>query len=106
MKKCGKCEGCRAPVPFEVDNKPLSLLEAWADGSITLTDENLGKVLRLVERRRHETKVLEDAYMKGDCLFPDMQPQQVDLAMRIRMNELAAFARGETRPFKFLGGVE
>ena len=106
MKKCGKCEGCRAPVPFEVDNKPLSLLEAWADGSITLTDENLGKVLRLVERRRYETKVLEDVYMKGECLFPDMQPNQVDLAMSIRMNELAAFARGELVPFKFLGGVE
>jgi hypothetical protein len=44
--------------------------------------------------------------MKGECLFPDMQPQQVDLAMRIRRNELAAFARGEPGPFKFLGGIE
>tara|TARA_A100001515_G_scaffold128908_3_gene115381 strand:- start:456 stop:752 length:297 start_codon:yes stop_codon:yes gene_type:complete len=95
IRKCGKCEGCRAPVPFEVNNAALGLLEEWIDGSRKLTDENLGKVLRLVERRRYETKVLEDAYMKGVCLFPDMQPQQVDLAMRIRMNELAAFARGE-----------
>jgi len=95
MRKCGKCDGCVMPVSFEVNNSALGLLEEWIDGSRKLTDENLGKVLRLVERRRYETKVLEDAYMKGECLFPDMQPQQVDLAMRIRMNELAAFARGE-----------
>ena len=95
IRKCGKCEGCRAPVPFEVNNAALGLLEEWIDGSRKLTDENLGKVLRLVERRRYETKVLEDAYMKGVCLFPDMRPRDVDLAMRVRMNELAAFARGE-----------
>jgi len=95
MRKCGKCEGCRAPTSFEVNNAALGLLEEWVDGSRKLTDENLGKVLRLVERRRYENKVLEDAYMKGVCLFPDMQPRDVDLAMRVRMNELAAFARGE-----------
>ena len=102
MRKCGKCDGCARPVPFEVDNAALGLLEGWIDGSRTLNDENLGKVLRLVERRRYETKVLEDAYMKGECLFPDMQPREVDLAMRIRRNELAAFARGECGPFKLL----
>ena len=95
IRKCGKCEGCRAPVLFEVNNAALGLLEEWVDGSRKLTDENLGKMLRLVERRRHENKLLEDAYMKGECLFPDMQPRKVDLAMRVRMNELAAFARGE-----------
>ena len=94
LRKCGKCEGCRAPVPFEVDNVALGLLEGWIDGSRKLSDENLSKVIQLVERRRYETKVLEDAYMKGECLFPYMQPREVDLAMRVRMNELAAFAKG------------
>ena len=102
MRKCGKCDGCVMPVSFEVNNSALGLLEGWIDGSRKLSDENLSKVIRLVERRRWETKVLEQAYLKGKCRFPDMTPREVDVAMRVWRDELAAFARGECGPFKLL----
>jgi len=95
MRKCGKCDGCARPVPFEVNNVALNLLVDWFNGRRTLSDENLAKVVRLVERRRNETQVLEQAYMKGVCRFPDMTPREVDVAMSVWRNELAAFARGE-----------
>jgi hypothetical protein len=38
---------------------------------------------------------LEQAYLKGKCRFPDMTPREVDVAMSVWRNELAAFARGE-----------
>ena len=105
-RKCGKCDGCVMPVPFEVDNAALGLLEGWIDGSRKLTDENLGKVIRLVERRRYQTEVLDQAYLKGVCRFPDMTPRDVDVAMRVWRNELAAFARGECGPFKLFNHNE
>jgi|TARA_R100000030_G_scaffold15092_3_gene9953 hypothetical protein len=81
MEKCGKCDGCVMPPAFEVDNKPLDMLVDWFNGRRTLSDENLAKVVRLVERRRLETAVLEQAYMKGVCRFPDLMPAHVDVAI-------------------------
>ena len=93
-RKCGKCDGCAKPVPFEVDNVALDLLVDWFNGRRTLSDENLAKVVRLVERRRYETKVLEQAYLKGKCRFPDLMPHDVDVAVRVWRNELANAANG------------
>ena len=93
-RKCGKCDGCAKPVPFEVDNVALDLLVDWFHGRRTLSDENLAKVVSLVERRRYETKVLEQAYMKGTCRFPDLMPRDVDVAVRVWRNELASFPNG------------
>ena len=42
-RKCGKCDGCKAPVPFEVDNKALDLLVDWFNGRRTLSGENVAK---------------------------------------------------------------
>ena len=95
MRKCGKCDGCAMPPAFEVDNKPLDILVDWFNGRRTLSDENLSKVIRLVERRRREAEVLEQAYLKGKCRFPDMTTREVDVAMRVWRDELEAFARGE-----------
>ena len=106
MRKGGKCAGCARPVPFEVDNAALGLLEGWIDGSRKLSDENLSKVIRLVERRRYQTEVLDQAYLKRKCRFPDMTPREVDVAMRVWRNELAAFARGECGPFKLFNRNE
>jgi hypothetical protein len=83
------------PPAFEVDNKPLDILVDWFNGRRKLSDENVSKVIRLVERRRREAEVLEQAYLKGKCRFPDMTPREVDVAMSVWRNELAAFARGE-----------
>jgi len=93
-RKCGKCDGCKAPVPFEVDNKALDLLVDWLNGRRTLSDENLAKVIRLVERRRYETEVLEQAYMKGVCRFPDLMPGDVDVAINVWRKQLNDFANG------------
>ena len=93
-RKCGKCDGCVMPVPFEVDNAALGLLEGWIDGSRKLSDENLAKVIRLVERRRYETKVLEQAYMKGVCRFPDMSPRDAEMAVRAWRSNLVHFSNG------------
>lgn len=91
-RKCGKCDGCVMPVAFEVDNKALDLLVDWLNGRCTLSDENVDKVIRLVERRRYETEVLEQAYMKGVCRFPDMSPRDAEAAVREWRRELFAFA--------------
>tara|TARA_R100001224_G_scaffold28522_1_gene15548 strand:- start:406 stop:663 length:258 start_codon:yes stop_codon:yes gene_type:complete len=82
------------PVPFEVDNAALGLLEGWIDGSRKLSDENLAKVIRLVERRRYETEVLEQAYMKGVCRFPDMSPRDAEMAVRAWRSNLVHFSNG------------
>ncbi len=92
VRKCGKCDGCVMPVAFEVDNKALDLLVDWLNGRCTLSDENIDKVIRLVERRRYETEVSEQAYMKGVCRFPDMSPRDAEAAVREWRRELFAFA--------------
>jgi hypothetical protein len=93
-RKCGKCDGCVMPVAFEVDNKALSILEDWFHGRRKLSDENLAKVIRLVERRRYETEVLEQAYMKGVCRFPDMLPRDAEMAVRAWRSNLVHFSNG------------
>jgi len=93
-QKCGKCDGCAIPPAFEVDNVALDLLVDWFHGRRTLSDENLAKVVSLVERRRYETKVLEQAYMKGVCRFPDLMPRDVDVAVRAWRSQLVAFSKG------------
>ena len=93
-RKCGKCDGCANPVPFDLDNVALDMLVDWFNGRRKLSDENLAKVVRLVERRRYETKVLEQAYMKGTCRFPDLMPRDVDVAIRVWRNDLANAANG------------
>ena len=93
-RKCGKCDGCARPVPFEVDNKPLDMLVDWFNGRRALSDENLAKMVRLVERRRNEMQALEQAYMKGVCRFPDLMPRDADAAIRVWRNELALFMNG------------
>ena len=93
-RKCGKCDGCKSPVPFEVDNKALDLLVDWFNGRCDLSDENVAKLVRLVERRRWETEVLEQAYMKGVCRFPDLMPGDVDVAINVWRKQLNDFANG------------
>jgi len=93
-RKCGKCDGCRAPVSFEVDNKPLDLLVDWFNGRRDLSDENVAKLVRLVESRRRETEALEQAYMKGVCRFPDLMPGDVDVAINVWRKQLNDFANG------------
>ena len=93
-RKCGKCDGCANPPAFESDNTPLDLLVDWFHGRRTLSDENIAKVVSLVERRRYETKVLEQAYMKGVCRFPDLMPRDVDVAVRAWRSQLVAFSKG------------
>ena len=93
-RKCGKCDGCKAPVPFEVDNKALDLLVDWFNGRRTLSGENVAKLVRLVESRRRETEALEQAYMKGVCRFPDLMPGDVDVAINVWRKQLNDFANG------------
>ena len=93
-QKCGKCDGCVMPPAFEADNKPLDLLVDWFNGRRTLSDENLAKVVRLVERRRHEAHALEQAHMRGVCRFPGLMPRDAEVAVRAWKSQLVAFSKG------------
>ena len=92
--RCGKCDGCMQPPHLEDYSRALRVLCDWFQDRIQLSDEDVAKTVRLVERDRWAIEVLEQAYLKGECRFPDMSIHQSTLAAHAWRRELRALAQG------------